>query len=173
MKRAAHVLIALGVLTAWPMDRAACQNSQSAAVTIQVGVADGLSVLWDRDLNFGNVVVGTGQNQVALASPNAGKLHIVGGQNRQVQVTLTPPSQLTYGTNSIPYTWGAAYNEQLDNPADPTTVTVAGTTASFRLRDNTIWKNNGQAYMWLFGSVNVGSVPPGTYTGTFTVSAAY
>lgn len=173
MKRAACVLTALAALASLRPAVLAGQQALSQGLTIQVGVASGLTVLRDRDLNFGTLVTNSGVTTVTLASANVGKLHIYGGQNRTVNITLVPPATLKFGTNTIPYTWGGAYNEQLNIPTDPTTVTLAATTATFRLRDTGPTGNYGQAYLWIFGSVTVGAVPPGVYSGTFTISAAY
>lgn len=173
MNRAVGLLLALAVLANSRPAFLMGQTSQTAALTIQVSVASGLTVLRDRDLNFGQVAANTGLNAVTLASANVGKLHIYGGQNRAVNVTLTPPAQLRNGGSVIPYTWQASYNEQLDDPAAGTTQSFAAPTATFRLRNTSPTGNYGQAFLWLYGSIVVGGVPPGLYTGTMTVSAAY
>jgi hypothetical protein len=172
MRRATLSLLVAALLggSAYP---ASAQTSATLGTTIQVAVASGLTVLAVQDLDFGAVVAGTGMTTVTLASADVGKLSIVGQQNKTVIVTLAPPAQLRNGAATIPYTWGAAYNEIVNNPADARTTVFATTTANFRLRDSSLFQSYGAAYMWVYGSVNVGAVVPGVYTGTFTVTAHY
>ncbi len=174
MRRALAPLLLLTALVGSFASGASAQGSATLAITIQAGVANGLTVLADRDLDFGAVVAGTTAS-VGVASANAGKLHVVGQQNRRVNVTLTPPAYLrnAAASDSIRYNWAAAYNPQVNLPTDPGTIQFATLSATFRLLDTSVGKNYGQAYIWVFGSVNVGAVGPGLYTGTFTVSAAY
>lgn len=151
------------------------QNSGFGPVDVIVDVVNGLSVFRERDLNFGTVLAGTGVHPVAVTSANAGLFRIYGRRNRTVDVTLTPPSVLDNGTHTIPYTWQAAYNQSANDPAAATT--VSSPTFPLRLLHFVAPAPAGQAWVWIYGSIDVGTMPNtlsgGTYTGIFTLSAAY
>ena len=121
------------------------------------------------NLNFGTVVSGSQIYTIPLGSASEGKVSIQ-GTNRRVYITLTPPATIRNGTNSLPYTWAAAYNNTADNPA--TATVFPATTANFILSARV--GTNYYAYIYLYGSLNVTSVvPAGTYSGNFTVKASY
>lgn len=160
------------LLLLWGWDASAA-HGQSVAVTVQADVENGLSVFIVRSLNFGTVASRSGVATVTLTSANNGLFRLYGQRNKTVNVTLTPPTQLSNGTHTIPVTsTGAAYNELVNNPSDANTVVMTGTTAAFKLRENQPG-NAGQAYLWVYGSINVGAVSAGRYTGTWTLSAVY
>lgn len=121
------------------------------------------------NLNFGTVVSGSQIYTISLGGASEGKVSIR-GTNRRVYVTLTPPARLTNGSNTIPYTWAAAYNNAADNPTIATV--FSSTTANFILNARVGF--NYYAYVYIYGSINLTSVvPSGTYTGTLTVTASY
>ena len=149
------------------------QSSFTQSRSISIGVAQGLSIYVNHALNFGTVVSGTGTHSLAVTDANAGKTTISGQYKKTVYVTLTPPATLVNGGNSITYTPGAAYNNTADNASLATVwATPSGTQAGFKLLANHVGKT-GEAFVYLFGSINVGSVPAGTYSGTYTVAVAY
>jgi Domain of unknown function (DUF4402) len=121
------------------------------------------------NLNFGTVVSGSQVYTIPLGNASEGKVSIR-GTNRRVYVTLTPPATIKFGTNSIPYTWAAAYNNTADNPTSATV--FASTTANFIL--NARVGASYYAYIYTYGSLNLTSThASGLYTGTFTVTASY
>lgn len=146
------------------------QTSSTQTATIKIGVAAGLTIYVDRNLSFGSVVSGTGVDSVAITSTSAGHVTI-GGSNKTVYVTLTPPSSLTSGSNTIVYTPRAGYNSSVDDPSTATSMSPSGQT-SFKLNTH-VTGNNYQGYVYLYGSINVGSVPAGSYSGTYTVAVTY
>ncbi len=71
------------------------------------------------------------------------------------------------------YTPGAAYNNRADNPSTATVWTSpTGRQAGFKLRANRS-RRTGEAFVYIFGSIIVGSVPAGTYSGTYVMAVAY
>jgi hypothetical protein len=149
------------------------QSSATQTKTVSVGVAVGLSLFVDRGLNFGTVVVNTGLDSVALTAVNTGEVTINGQWNNNVTVTLTPPASLTNGGNNLPYTPGAAYNNAADDPATATVWTPpSGQQTAFRLRANHTG-HTGEAYIYIYGSINVGNVSPGTYSGLYGIAVTY
>ncbi len=155
---------------------AAAQPSASAPLEVQVMVVEGLAAWSDRGLDFGVVGAGSGTVAVPVTSPSAGLFRISGRRNRWVSVTLEPPAELTHGSGeAITYTWQAASNGESGDPATATPVTAL--TSDLRLRDFTAPGNRAWGWVWVYGSVDLGGpgtlLPPGTYSGLFTIVVAY
>lgn len=148
------------------------QSTSARAATVVVDIAsEGISIFTENALNFGSVLAGSGVRTVAVTNPAAGKFRVQGRRNTNLNVTLSPPAVLTNGAASIPYTWQAAKNEDTDNPAN---VIVVAANHILRLRYR-VSAQVGNAWLYIYGSINVSNaaLPPGVYTGTFTVTAAY
>ncbi len=152
------------------------QSSATQSRSISIGIASTwLSAYVNRPLDFGTVVAGSGAHNVALTDFNTGKVTISGFRFFPVYVTLTPPPSLvsTNGLDSLSYSPAAAYNSMADNPSGATVwSTPSGTENGIYLSANPSgWY--GYAYVYLYGSINVTNVPPGAYSGTYTVSVSY
>ncbi|MGH7475055.1 MAG: hypothetical protein ACRELD_02085 [Longimicrobiales bacterium] len=155
---------------------AEAQLAGSNAATVQVDVASGLSVTTMTDLSFGTVVQSAGAVTLTNTSAGIGKFRINGQQNRNVQVTLLAPAVLTSGANAIVYAPAAGYNQTADQPSALTgTFTFVGgvSTATMQLADKSPPGAAGQAFVYIYGGIDVGAVPAGTYVGQFTMTAAY
>lgn len=164
------ILLILLLILFHGVEPAHAQATQSRFINI--GVTRGLSVYVNHGLDFGTLVANTGTHSVAVTDANAGKVTISAVWFFPVTVTLTPPANLVNGSNSIPYTPLAAYNNTADNPSGSTSMPPSGSTSGiWCLANISGWI--GYAYVYLYGSVNVGNVPPGTYSGTYTVAVAY
>lgn len=149
------------------------QSSTGISVPVAVDVFSGLSLTVVQDLDFGLMGQNAGAVSVQATSPAAGKLHLLGQNSRRVDVTLSPPATLVPASGSgagIPYTWGASFNENADDPASATA--FGGLTQQVRPQDN-FGPQQRRAYIYLYGTLDVGPIPPGIYEATFTVTATY
>lgn len=148
------------------------QSASTRAATVVVDIAsEGISVFVENSLDFGSIMAGSGVRTIGVTSPAAGKFRVQGRRNTNLNVTLSPPAVLTNGAATIPYTWQAAKNEDTDNPAS---VIVVAANHILRLRYR-VSAQVGNGWLYIYGSINVSNaaLPPGVYTGTFTVTAAY
>lgn len=151
---------------------AQAQSGFSQTATIQVDIASGnLMVFVENPLDFGTVIAGSGVNTIALTSPSAGKFRVQGVRNTNVNMTLSPPAVLTNGAGSIPFAWQAAKNENDDIASAAVAV---GASHILRLRHR-VSAQVGNGWLYIHGSINVsnGALPPGIYSGVFTVTASY
>jgi hypothetical protein len=100
-----------------------------------------------------------------------GKFRVQGVRNTNVNMTLSPPAVLANGAASIPYTWQAAKNEN-DDIASAATVVTASHILRLRYR---VSAQVGNGWLYIYGSINVSNaaLPPGVYSGVFTVTASY
>lgn len=137
------------------------------------GVAVGISLCLTRTMNFGIIVPGSGVHSVGLTDTSAAKLTISGRWNSTVSVTLVPPPALVNGGYAMSYAAGAAFNNSADDPAEATAwASPGGTQARFKLHAARIGQS-ARAFIYLFGSIDVAALPPGTYSGTYVVSVSY
>jgi len=155
-----------------------------------------LNIFRVSDLDFGTVVQGVGAVTVERTSPQAGKFRIIGWWLFPVQCTLTPPQNLSNGSATIPYTPKAAYNNHSDDPATATELqSASGPQQSFYLESAIVRRSFattppsglqqpfylranidgwwGEAYVWVYGTIDVGNLPPGDYVGQYTLTVNY
>lgn len=176
--RYALALIGAVALAVAPFDRAAAQGSAGMAVN----VISGLSVLTDRGtLGFGDLIPNTNASvTVGATSTSSAKYRIRGQQNNWTIITVTTDRTLVNGADALYYT-PAASHADTDAPGTATafpafaagTATTWESEATVRLPNN-LAGNQGQVWLWLHGTLDdTDNVPPGTYTGTATISAVY
>lgn len=149
------------------------QSASAGDITVSLQAVDGLAVSQVRDLRFGVTTAGAGAISVDATSPDAGAFHLYGSNARPINVTFGPPAALSSTEGgSVPYTWAATYNENADDASTAAgAVSVVSNPVVIRTRHSV--GSSRRAYIWIHGSVSVGAVPAGTYTGVFTITAAY
>lgn len=134
-----------------------------------------------RDLDFGTIVQNSGVQRVTLGDANMGVFSITALKNINVRVFLNTPQYLEHTDSSIddrvPLNLNASYtNQGEDNPefSQP----FQGQTANFSILspniatspDELMWES---AYIYVYGSIEVGTITEGRYTGQVTVTVEY
>jgi hypothetical protein len=171
-------------------NRLPAQQMQSEATAQAAAnlIADGLTVINLHDLTFGPVLQNSGTRTVAIGDAVPGGAHaarfrIIGQVvhwsfffitiGSFVDISHSPPAELTNGTNTIPFTPAAAYNNDPLNgnqPGGAVSMNPGGVTRVRFLGPN---NTTGNIYVWVYGSIDVGDVPPGEYTGSYTITCEY
>jgi len=158
-------------------------------IQFSVHVASSLDASKDQDMDFATVVSGSGLQEINLGDAGMGVFAITGNEEMDVIVTLTPPANLTHtGASSdvIPFTLNFAYANKGVNDVNQA-VTVIGSTARFQLKErvsgpagapptppsSAYTPNQATAYIYIFGSMNVGVIDAGSYSGTVDLSVTY
>lgn len=149
-------------------------NSNSIGIPVKAKLINGLTVTSERNLRFGTIVQGTGKVKIKATDINSGLFLIQGRSNSEVYCNLTPPKALVDGKgHSIPFTAYASFNNKKQ---DPTTAIqfqkASGAVQGFDLNANPK-HSESEAYIWIYGTINVRDVKPGNYTGIFTLSVSY
>lgn len=149
------------------------QGSINHNAAMKVTIINGLTIVKNRDLNFGVVLENTSAT-IGVTSASAGKFTIIGNKTKNVVTTLAPPATLSDGNgNSVTYTARASYNNLTDDPATALEwIPPTGLQTGFRPQANQSG-NIGEFYIYIFGSVTVATVPAGTYSGLFTITVSY
>lgn len=150
-------------------------------------------------LDFGMVVQNSGLNSIDIL--NSKVLMIEGVRYLDVIIDITADNYLYLGTdiacngsntNCIPFTLQAAYaNRGSNNPNQAVIMPVASNVASAQFpilaRGNAppgppptpVYQGfnpslyNSTAYLYIYGSLNVGNVNAGPYTGSITITVSY
>ncbi|MCF7826365.1 MAG: hypothetical protein K9M55_09015 [Candidatus Marinimicrobia bacterium] len=169
-------------------------TSQLGAQVIQfsVHVSSALTATKDQDMTFGEVFAGVGPVEINLGDPGMGVFAITGNEDMDVLVELTPPigDELTHtGVSSdvIPFTLKFAYANRGANDVNQAVVVSSGTTARFQLRQresgppgkpptppsSLYTETQTTAYVYIYGSMTVGSIDAGSYTGNVDITVTY
>ncbi|MFU8861264.1 MAG: hypothetical protein ACNA8K_12675 [Cyclonatronaceae bacterium] len=148
------------------------QGTGSATARITVNIIPGTEVNTISDLDFGNVDVNSGINTLAVSDEAAGRFLITGAENAGVTIALNAPATLTDGRDhSIPFTPALAYAHP-ESPAGFTPIDPFSP-PPLRLVKNDCDLSGGSFYISVSGSIDVGNIPDGTYSGIVTLSATY
>lgn len=138
------------------------------------------------DLDFGEFLVNEGIRTITLGDPEMVSIPVTGVEYYDIIVTINADPNLTLGGDVIPLTIEAAYaNRGNDNVTEA--VLFDGNTAKFRLRAREdgppgppptppfegYTPPEATAYIYLYGSVTVGNVGGGLYTGNVEVIIEY
>lgn len=149
-------------------------NATSQFVHFRMEVEPELSASVMQELSFGEVVINSGTRYIEAGSPGMGIFQIRGLSNQQVLVTLNPPSSLTSSNpdidQNIPLSLEYSYSNGGINNAQQA-LPFSGNSAWFKLGDSsTQWQS---VFVYVFGSVEIGDVPEGTYSGTLMLTVEY
>ena len=162
----------------------------SQTIQFSVYVQDELVANQESDMDFASVVAGQGLTQINIGDQGMGVFSVTGNEDLDVIVTLTPPTgnQLTQMTETdvIPFTLEWAYANHGENNINDA-VYVTGNSARFRMKArgsgppgpppnpqrSNYTPKDATAYIYIFGSIDVGNIAPGHYTGTVTLTVEY
>ncbi len=145
------------------------QISDDATVQVEVYVVRALEVIGQAPLQFGFVVDG---NEAIVASndfDNAAQFEIRASEDFTIDISITPPQELTGPGDDIPFTALDPYrsDDSEGNNSEVLDNWVSNGGGELQTNDNTV-------FLWFGGSivVDVGQAE-GVYSGTYMVSADY
>jgi hypothetical protein len=160
------VLVASAMLAA----PAAAQVSATSTIQVTGTVAGAISVTGGNPLQFGVIIPGLART-ITPASPSAGTFTVGGQSGAGVQLTFPAlPTVMTGPGVDIPLGLALVYHTAND-PTGGTTIDPAVTTNPITALST---DNPGVLYVFLGGTVTPdGAQAPGSYSATFTLTAAY
>jgi hypothetical protein len=137
------------------------QETGSATAEGSFSVLGYATVTRLADLNFGNLTTGVSVT-IDPTDAQAAEFLFNGSANTDVEVTITFPSQLTCGTNTMRFqTVRYTYNT-IPDPSTATEFKKKGGTATTGA--------DGNLYIWAGGRINVGNnQAAGSYTGIMQI----
>ena len=149
-------------------------RGQTVRFNMEVQPELGVEVL--QDLDFGTVVSNSGRQQIELGEVRMGVFKIKALATQSAVLSLQKPDTLMGGQNGghIPISIEAAY------ASEPRNYTNIQSFTNNQLRV-TLGDGNGRAespnwengYVYIYGSITVGEVPQGDYSGTLVLNVTY
>ena len=160
MKRFITVMVCAVIALVYT-DVVTAQVSANANVTVSVqSTLQVTNLTGIQNLNFGDVAP-NGTYNIPFAT--GVDFLISGASSVPVLVSYDAPNTLTGPGAPIEFTPVFRGNTTNDT----------GTTSAVAVSGERDLNADGNHYLWLGGSITVGNVLPGTYTGQFTVTVAY
>jgi len=150
-------------------NQANAQTSGNAIVEASADVIAALSVNKDRDLDFGQVALGS-TSTIDLSSSSNGRVTITGESGVSVTVNLTATgaiNQLSNGGDNITIdNFAVSSSENSDGTGSNSLLDEATTNGTFTLDAATM-------FLFFTGEISPNGVSTGNYTNTYTVEVTY
>ena len=147
--------------------------SSSATTPLLLEVSSELVVSVEQGIDFGRILAGTGDvilypktgaTSAGVGDAHAGFFHVVGETGADITITYDVQTDLSHEGATIPYT-ATVLGGDVD---DRVSAAAIGSPETLMLHPQT-----GRYYFWVGGSLHVGNVPVGDYTGQFTFQVQY
>ncbi|MCP9290088.1 MULTISPECIES: hypothetical protein [Gracilimonas] len=155
-------------------------NSIAQFINLQLKIEPELSATVEQNLDFGTLISNTGTTEIQLGDVNMGVFSIRAFYTQNVYINLEYPEVLVHSqagiSQEIPLSLNMSYNNSGTNSiTSANSIPASGGMVS--IHDNTnltnpseIWK---QLYIYVYGSIEVGNIPNGVYTGEVILSVDY
>jgi len=158
-------------------------------IQFSLNVSSTLDATKDQDMQFETIVAGTGLTQINLGDAGMGVFGITGDDDLDVIVTMIAPANLTHDGASpdvIPFTLKIAYANKGVNDVNQA-IEVTGSSVRFQIRQREggpagapptppsafHTPSQSTAYIYIYGSMNVGFIDAGSYSGNVDLSVIY
>lgn len=136
-----------------------------------------IQVIPEHNLDYGTAAQNEGIITKGPTDQTIGKFEIWAQlpPNKKVRITIQPPEYFTNGSDEVPYEIKASYNAHADDPF--TATEISGLTATFTPQANPTYNHppppfpEVSAYIYVYGTVDVGYQPSGTYSAPITLEA--
>ena len=164
---------------------------QGFGQTIQFSlhVSSTLDATNESDMQFETILSGSGLSEINLGDSGMGVFGITGDDDLDVIVTMTAPANLTHDGASpdvIPFTLKFAYANKGVNDVNQA-VEVNSSSVRFQIRNRESGPagapptppsgfhtpSQSTAYIYIYGSMTVGSIDAGSYSGSVDLSVIY
>ena len=165
------------------------QSLSGQTINFSVHVASSLDATKDADMAFPQVMAGDGITSIGLGDGGMGIFAISGNEELDVEVTLVAPTDLVhliYPAQKMPLNLQLAYANYGVNDINQAK-TAIGNTARFQMREresgpagapptppsSTHTPQIVTAYLYVFGTIDVGMISSGAYSGTVDLYVQY
>jgi hypothetical protein len=155
---------------------------QAQFLNLQIRVEPELSATVEQDLNFGDIITGTGPSYINLGDINMGIFNIRAYYTQNVFITLDTPTALIHQNpailDEIPISLSIAYDNA--NLPSPQNATVLNNNQGFlAIHAETEFANPAQSEVWqnlelyVYGYIEVGNIADGNYSGQVILNVEY
>ncbi|MGM0547600.1 MAG: hypothetical protein ACQEST_12870 [Bacteroidota bacterium] len=152
-------------------------TSPSAAqfIDLQLDIDPEITAQTEQPLDFGTITTNSGRNMIELGSVNMGIFSITALENQLLLVTLDKPTELRHSNSdineTIPLELFSRYGFSAQNHEDSEPLPDA--TSTIRVEPNPEPGPWNSIYIFMYGAVDIGDVPDGTYDNEITLSVEY
>ncbi|NQT62802.1 MAG: hypothetical protein HQ556_07590 [Candidatus Marinimicrobia bacterium] len=165
------------------------QSLSGQTINFSVHVASALDATKDADMAFPQVMAGDGITTIGLGDGGMGIFAISGNEELDVEVTLVAPTDLvhvTYPAQKMPLNLQLAYANHGVNDINQAK-TATGNIARFQMKERESGPAGAPptppssahtpqivtAYLYVYGTINVGMISSGAYSGTVDLYVQY
>ena len=147
-------------------------------LNIEIDVEPEVETLVDRAFNFGQIVVGSGFNEVPLGAPGMGIFQIRALRTQRILISLESDETLRHSDSnvnaSIPIELSASFtNNGIEDFRTSTpfsnfteNIVIEGPPQN----PTATWSS---IFVYVYGGINIGNIPTGTYTGEVVLTVIY
>lgn len=149
-------------------------------INLQIKVEPELSIEVDQSLNFGNIVSNSGQQFINLGDVNMGVFNIKAIYTQSMFIELNTPEALLSDNpdvdDEIPIDLSVAFNNTGINDASNSILLannqgyISVYNESTGSQPSNIWQH---LYLYVYGSIYVGDIPNGDYSGEILLQIDY
>lgn len=161
-----------------------CGKANGQFVRLNMNIEPELNAEVLKPLNFGMVVTNSGRHAIQIGDPGMGVFAITAADNKQVIISLDIPDYLSSSAHTddvIPLNLHCSYNNHDSNEYRVASPFPLKNTASFRLYDrmgiqgygSSITNERKTSYVYVYGSIDIGNIDEGRYTGLVTMTVEY
>jgi len=153
-------------------------ESKAQFLNIQIDVEPSVDTVVEQRLDFGQMVAGSGLQEIPLGSPNMGVFHIRALRTQRMLISIDADPTLTHSNPnvavSIPMLIYANYtNNGIDNFRISNALSDQLETIIVESPDNNpdaMWSG---IYIYIYGSIDLRNVPLGSYSGNIILTVVY
>lgn len=154
------------------------EMATAQSLSIQLDVEPEVETLVDQPLDFGQLIAGTGFQEIPLGSPNMGVFQVRALNAQRLILSLDAPDELLHDElgrlATIPVNLQASYtNNGLDDYRTSVPMTSLFETVVLEAPPqnlNAVWS---RIYVYIYGGLNLGIVPEGVYRGEIVLTVIY
>lgn len=173
IKVAHRPIVALVLLVGLSFAAPAAANGQF--MDLELRVNSKLSANTERPLHFGTLMPNSGRAEITLGSVNMGVFSVRALESQLLLVTLDKPDELYHDNpaveETIPLELLSRYGYSAQNYQDSYPLPKAST--SIRIAPTPGPGPWSMLYIFIYGSIDIGNVPEGTYDNEIVLSVEY
>lgn len=144
-------------------------------IDLRLNIDARLSAQTERAISFGTVTSNSGQRFVSWGSPDMGVFSVTALENQTLLLTLDTPEELNHENPAIsdivPLSLQARYGYSIQNFG--TAVPMSGTSSFIRIEENPNPSPWNTLYLFIYGSITIGEIPPGIYSNDIVLNVEY
>lgn len=151
---------------------------QAQFLNIQIDVEPSVDTDVEQRLDFGQLVGGSGVQEIPLGSPNMGVFHIRALRTQRMMISINADRELVHQnpniTASIPMQiFGNYTNDGVDNFRNSTALSDELEMIIVEPppgNPESVWSG---IYIYIYGAIDLRNVPLGTYSGDIVLTVVY